>query len=183
MIYTIIIAIVILIVVIAIFSYNKMVKNKNRMLEAWSIIDVFLKKRHDLIPNLVDIVKSYANYEKNTLNEITQKRAAALSADSQHAQIAAETNLSNSLSNFFVSVEAYPELKASANFLDLQKTMTDVEVELERARRYYNGTVREYNIFLQTFPYNLFATLFGFGKGEFFSIDAHEKDVPDVSMQ
>ena len=174
---------VLVILVIAVISvYNKLVKYKNLMQEAWSGIDVFLKKRHDLVPNLVETVKGYATYEKVTLEEITRYRSEAMQAKNPEAQVASENRLGNALANLFVIVENYPNLKANTNFLRLQQQLTDLEHDLELSRRYYNGTVRINNIYVEKFPSNIIAGMFSFQKGVFFAVDSSEKVVPQVSI-
>lgn len=178
-----ILGIVVLLVIIITLIYNKLIKLKNLMQEAWSAIDVFLKKRHDLIPNLVEIVKGYAAHEKSTLEDLTRFRSEAMQAKDQASRMESENNLGKALSQFFVVVENYPTLKANANFLDLQHQLADIENELAMARRYYNGTVRINNIYIERFPSNLIANIFHFVKGEFFTTNENEKTVPDVSFQ
>ena len=170
-----------LITAVAVISiYNKLVMLKNRMQEAWSGIDVFLKKRHDLVPNLVATVKGYATHEQQTLEEITRFRAQAMQAHDQGARIASETGLGQALGRLMVVSENYPDLKASINFLELQKQLSGIEEELSLSRRYYNGTVRENNIRVESFPSNLVAGMFHFVKGTFFEIDKTETAVPNV---
>ncbi len=164
------------------FLYNKMVANKNRMLDAWSGIDVFLKKRHDLIPNLVETVKGYATHEKTTFEQITQYRSEAMQAKSPQDKAESESMLGKALTNLFAVAENYPELKANENFQQLQKQLADLENELESSRRYYNGTVRENNTFMEQFPANMLVGMFSFQKGEFFNISSDEKGVPKVSF-
>jgi LemA protein len=171
------------ILIIAIVSiYNKLVKYRNMMQEAWSGIDVFLKKRHDLVPTLVETVKAYAAHEKTTLEDITRYRSDAMQAKNTEAQVTSENRLANALSNLFVVVEKYPDLKANVNFLRLQQQLADLEHDLESSRRYYNGTVRINNIYVESFPSNIIAVLFNFRKGVFFSADSSEKEVPQVSL-
>jgi len=171
-----------LLIICIIYIYNKLIKNKNRMQEAWSIIDVFLKKRHDLIPSLVNIVQGYSLHEKQTLEDVTRYRSEALHATDTQSQIAIETGLEKSLGKLLVTVESYPDLKANEQFLKLQQQITEVENELEKARRYYNGTVRENNISLESFPSNVIGSLFNFSKGVFFAAGTSEKNTPDVSF-
>lgn len=177
-----IIIIIILIVVAIISIYNKMVANKNRMQEAWSGIDVFMKKRYDLIPNLVETVKGYASHEKSTFQEITASRSAAINAKGTHDKIESEMKLDKALVNLFAVAENYPELKANDNFKQLQSELSNLETDIERARRYYNGTVRENNIYIESFPNNLLAGSFNFQKGEYFNIAEAERSVPKVSF-
>jgi len=165
-----------------IIVYNKLVVLKNRMFEAWSGIDVFLKKRHDLVPNLVAVVKGYATHEKNTLEEVIRLRTLALQAKDQDARIDSETDLGKALGRLIAVVENYPNLKANENFLTLQKQLAVIEEDLGYSRRYYNGTVRENNIYVEKFPSNIIANMFRFVKGKFFEIDRTEKSVPDVSI-
>ena len=155
----------VLLVLIIALMYNKLVKLKNHIQEAWSIIDVFLKKRHDLIPNLVDIVKGYAEHEKRTLEELTGFRSEAMKAKNLTGRIESENNIGKGLMQIFAVVEKYPDLKANANFLDLQRQLADIENELSMARRYYNGTVRVNNIYIERFPSNIIAGMFQFTKG------------------
>lgn len=152
------------------------------MQEAWSIIDVFLKKRHDMIPNLVDIVKGYAIHEKITLEKVTRYRSEAMQADTIQTQIASESGLSKSLDRLLVSIENYPQLAANEQFLKLQQQITELENDLEMARRYYNGTVRENNTYQESFPSNIIARIFNFTKGAFFASASSEKTVPTVSF-
>jgi len=174
---------VLAILIIAVISvYNKLVKYKNLMQEAWSGIDVYLKKRHDLVPNLVETVKGYAAHEKTTLENITRYRSEAMQAKSPEAQVASENHLGKALASLFAVAENYPDLKANANFLLLQQQLTDLERDLESSRRYYNGTVRINNTYMEKFPTNVIAGMFNFQKGVFFAVDSSEKEVPKVSF-
>ena len=174
---------VLLITAMAVISvYNKLVMLKNRMQEAWSGIDVYLKKRHDLVPNLVSTVKGYATHEQQTLEEITRFRAQAMQAQDQGARIASETGLGQALGRLMAVSERYPELKANINFLELQKQLAAIEEELSLSRRYYNGTVRENNIRIESFPSNIIAGMFNFAKGAFFEIDKNQTAVPNVAF-
>lgn len=166
-----------LIATATILVYNKMVRNRNRTQEAWSIIDVFLRKRADLIPALVDVVKGYSEHEQTLLEEITRLRAAA-ATDNRQEQIDSANRLTKALGNLVVVVENYPEIKASEHFLNLQKQLAAIEGDLERARRYYNGTVREQNTCLESFPWNIIAALFRFRKGIFFSLATPDTTPP-----
>jgi len=183
MISLIIILVVLLIMAIVVISiYNKLVSLKNRMQEAWSGIDVYLKKRHDLVPNLVATVKGYAAHEQQTFEEVTRYRSQAMQAKAQEARMESEAGLGQALGRLMIISESYPELKANINFLELQKKLSAIEEELSLSRRYYNGTVRENNIRIESFPSNLIANMFGFKKGAFFEIEKVEKVVPNVSF-
>ena len=169
--------------VMAVISiYNKLVGYKNRMQEAWSGIDVFLKKRHDLVPNLVSTVKAYAAHERQTLEAVIRYRSAAMQAGSPEAQMASEAGLGQALGRLMAVAERYPELKANINFLELQRQLSVLEEDLSLSRRYYNGTVRENNIYIERFPSNIIAGMFNFEKGKFFEIDQNQKAVPNVAF-
>jgi len=179
----VILGVLALTVLMVISIYNKLVGLKNRMKEAWSGIDVFLKKRHDLIPNIVSTVKGYAAHEQQTFEEIARYRSDAMQAKEQRERIALETGLGQALGRLIAVAESYPELKANVNFLELQKQLATIEEELSLSRRYYNGTVRENNIYIEKFPSNIIAGMFRFEKGTFFEIvNTSEKDVPNVSF-
>ncbi len=172
----IIILIILLILFIGIvYIYNKLVRNRNNMEEAWSIIDVLLKKRHDLVPTLVEIVKGYSFYEKKVLEEITAYRSEAIDAKGISSQIKPENELGKALNNLMITAEAYPELKTSEHFLNLQKQLSELETGLERSRRYYNGTVRINNTYQESFPSNIISGIFDFQKGIFFNLDTSAK--------
>ena len=163
--------------------YNRLVKLKVLVEEAWRGIDVQLKKRHDLIPNLVETVKGYATHEKETFQNVTEARSQAVSAGTVEQQQAAENRLNQSLMNLFAVAEQYPDLKANTNFLQLQNELSVVEADIEKSRRYYNGTVRDKNILIDTFPSNIVANIFGFMKSTFFELDnIAEREVPKVSF-
>lgn len=164
-------------------TYNKLVGLKNHMKEAWSVIDVCLKKRYDLIPNLVEIVKGYATHEKQTFESITRYRSEAMQAKDQGSRMQSEAGLGKALVQLLAVAENYPELKANSNFTDLQRQLTELENDLSMARRYYNGTVRENNIYVESFPSNIIAGMFNFQQGQFFEIEQAEKEVPKVSFQ
>jgi len=179
----IIVALLVLVVIVGVSLYNGLVKKRNMMQEAWSGIDVFLKKRYDLIPNLVNTVKGYAGHEKQLLEQVTTLRTQAMQSGSVEQKISAEKELSPALGRLMVSVEAYPDLKANQNFRDLQAQLATIETELEMARRYYNGTVRENNIAVESFPGNIVAGSFKFDKGVFFEIDnVQQRETPNVSF-
>lgn len=179
----IIIAAIVLFLLYGVSIYNRLVKLKTLVEEAWSGIDVQLKKRHDLIPNLVETVKGYASHEKETFQRVTEARTNALNAKTVEQQQAAENQLNRSLMNLFAVAEQYPELKANANFLQLQNELSAIEGDIEKSRRYYNGTVREKNILVDTFPSNIVAGIFGFAKSVFFELENQaERAVPNVNF-
>jgi len=171
-------------VVIAWFvaAYNGFIRGKQRIEEAWSDIEVQLKRRYDLIPNVVSTVKGYAAHEKGVFENVTQARSAAMGAKTKEDQAKAENMLSSTLKTLFAVAEAYPDLKANANFLDLQRELADTENKIQASRRFYNGNVRDFNIRIHSFPSNLIAQIFGFKGAEFFDMDEGEKVVPMVSF-
>lgn len=177
----ILVAIVILVVWI-IFTYNGLITLKNRSDEAWSDIDVQLKRRYDLIPNLVETVKGYAAHEAGTFQKVTEARSAAMNAKSVTEHAEAENMLSQTLKSIFALSEAYPELKANENFLRLQNDLTDTEDKIQASRRFYNGNVRDFNTKLQVFPSNLIGSMLGFLKRDFFEITETERAVPQVKF-
>lgn len=163
--------------------YNKLVKLGTLVDEAWSGIDVQLKKRYDLIPNLVETVKGYASHEKETFENVTKARSQAQNATTVEGQQAAENQLNRSLLNLFAVAEQYPELKANENFLSLQDELSAVESDIEKSRRYYNGTTRDYNILIDQFPSNIIAKMTNFFKAAFFEIDIEaERENPQVKF-
>lgn len=183
MILLVLLAAVVLLAFYGIAIYNKLVKLKNLVAEGWSGIDVQLKKRHDLIPNLVETVKGYAAHENETFENVTRARAAAQQATTIEGQQAAEKQLSTAMMKLIAVAEQYPELKANTNFLDLQTQLGQIEGDLEKARRYYNGTVREQNTLIESFPSNIVANMFHFAKAAFFELDSpEEKAVPNVKF-
>ena len=154
-----------------IIIYNLFVRDKNRVLAAWSDIDVQLKRRHDLIPKLIDAVKQYAAYESSTFSSITALRTRSEDTEGIEKKGKIESELSTKLHQLIALAEDYPDLKANQSFLDLQKNLTDVENHIQYARRYYNGTVRNLNIRVDSFPDMLIARIFGFIPAEFFDFD------------
>ncbi len=178
----VVLAVALLLALALIIVYNKLVRNKNRMQEAWSAIDVFLKRRFDLVPNLVEIVKGYAAHEKNVLEQVTRYRTQAMQAPDLQQRLESETALGRAVGNLVVVGERYPDLKANASFLHLQQQLSELEDDLALARRYYNGTVRENNIALESFPSNMLGSLFGFKKGLFYTVDATEKELPGIKL-
>ncbi len=183
MVYLVVLAIIILSFFYGVSVYNSLVRKKTEMEEGWSSIDVFLKKRYDLIPNLMETVKGYASHEKELFENITKARNLAQNASSVNEQGQAENALKNSMMNLFAIAENYPELKANQNFSELQNELTSLEEEIEMTRRYYNGTVKENNISIESFPSNIIANMFNFDKGEFFEIsNATEREPVKISF-
>lgn len=179
----IILLIFILIVGWLILSYNRLVTLRNRVREAFSDIEVQLKRRYDLIPNLVETVKGYAAHEKGVFEKVTEARARAMGAQSPHERAEAENILSETLKTLFAVAENYPDLKASTNFLELQRELRDTEDKIQAARRFYNTNVLALNTSIESFPTNLMAGAFGFKKEEFFEIeDARAKEAPKVDF-
>jgi LemA protein len=166
--------IVALIIIFAIAIYNSLVKSKVRVDEAWSDITVQLKRRYDLIPNLVNTVKGYATHEKEVFEKVTQARANAISAQGVKEQAKAENQFQETLKSLFAVSEAYPDLKANQNFQDLQAELVDTEDKIQASRRFYNGSARDLNIKIRTFPNIIFAGMLGFKEREFFEVDDAE---------
>jgi LemA protein len=164
-------AIVVAIVLFAIVVFNRLIRQRNQVREGWSGIDVQLRRRTDLVPSLVETVKGYATHERGLFEEVAAKRATSIAADNVGGQAAAERALQGSIGRLFAVAEAYPELKANKNFLDLQQQLSEIEDQLQMARRYYNGTVRDLNISIQSFPNNLVAGLLRFHPEPFFELD------------
>ena len=162
--------------------YNGLIKMKNRVDEAWSDIDVQLKRRYDLIPNLINTVKGYATHEKEVFEKVTEARTRAMNAGTTQEKADAENMLSGTLKSLFAVSEAYPDLKANQNFLELQRELTDTEDKIQASRRFYNGNVRDFNIKIQVFPSNLIAGMLNFTKREFFEAAEGEKDVVKVEF-
>jgi len=163
--------------------YNKLIKLRNMKEEGWSGIDVQLKRRSNLIPNLLESVKGYMGHERSVLEDVTRLRTESMNATSVDAKITAESALTRSLGKLFAVAENYPDLKASQNFIDLQKQLSVLEDEIQMARRYYNGTVRNLNVGIETFPNSIVAGMFNFEKGEFFEIeDESDRAVPKVDF-
>lgn len=170
----IILAAVAVVVLWAIVAYNHFVALVNRAKEAWSDIDVQLKRRYDLIPNLVSTVKGYATHESSAFENVTKARAAAMGAGSLADKSVAENQLAGALKSVFAIAEAYPELKANQNFLALQTELSDTENKIQSARRFYNGNVRDLNTATETFPGNIIASTFNFAPMEFFQLGEGE---------
>jgi LemA protein len=167
----IIIAIIVILAVWVITSYNRFIVLINRAKEAWSDIDVQLKRRYDLIPNLVSTVKGYASHESSAFENVTKARAMAMGASNVADKGKAENMLLGALKSVFAIAEAYPDLKANQNFLDLQSQLTDTENKIQASRRFYNGNVRDLNIAIEAFPGNVISKIFHFAKMELFTLD------------
>lgn len=177
--FWIILAIIAVFVVWLISMYNRLVSLKNRTDESWSDIDVQLKRRYDLIPNLVETVRGYATHEREAFENVTKARAAAMGAQLSPAKRAqAENALSQTLKSLFAIAEAYPQLRASENFSKLQDELSDTENKIQAARRFYNANVRDFNITLQSFPTNIVANAFNFKQREFFEIEGEAEKQP-----
>lgn len=179
----IIFAVIILLVFYGIGVYNKLVNSRNKVKDQWAQIDVQLKRRADLIPNLVETVKGYAKHEKNTLTEVIEARNKFVSAGSINEEIKANNQLTGALNKLFALSESYPELKANQNFISLQNDLKDTEDKISYARQFYNDTVLTYNNLVQMFPSNIVANMFKFEVYEFFKIEEKEKEVPKVSFE
>ncbi len=163
--------------------FNRLVRLRNTLRASWSDIDVLLKKRHDLVPNLVEAVKGYAAHEKNTLEGVTEARARAVRAEGADDKARAENAFTETIQSLFALAEGYPDLKADRSFLELQRQLAEIENEIEYARRYYNAVVRDYNTMTESFPSNLVASGFGFAREQFFALSSPgERDRVDVSF-
>ncbi|HHT9078817.1 Protein LemA [Flavobacterium psychrophilum] len=182
----IIIALLLLLIVVIVFLiavYNSFVTKRNMVDEALSGIDIMLKKRYDLIPNLVETIKGYTTYEKETLLEIVSLRNQARTESNGDKKMKLDTNLSQAVTKIFALAEAYPDLKANTNFQSLQTDLATLETDIERSKRYYNGTVRDYNIATEKFPSNLIAGAFGFQKKNFLEInDTTQRETPKIQF-
>jgi LemA protein len=178
----VIVVLVVLLLLIFWLGYNGLVKRRNQVDNAWSQIDVQLKRRHDLIPNLVETVKGYAAHERGTFEAVTAARANAINAQSPAQQAQAENVLSGALKSLFAVAEAYPDLKANQNFLNLQEELTSAEDRVAYARQYYNDSVLSYNTQVQKFPTVLLAGAFHFEKREFFDAAPEDTETPRVQF-
>lgn len=178
-----IIIIVVALLIYVMFTYNSMIKLRNQVKEAWSDIDVQLKRRYNLIPNIVETVKGYAAHEEAVFTKVTEARANAINATSKKDQSAAENMLSGALKSLFAVAENYPELKANENFMQLQNELVDTEDKIQSARRFYNSITRDFNTKIQQFPSSLIAQAFSFKPEEFFEIEeAKERENVEVSF-
>ncbi len=165
-----ILGIIVILVVMMISLYNRLVRLRNNREQAFADVDVQLRQRHDLIPQLVEAVRGYMQHERGVLTEITEARANAMKASTINEKIEAETRLSNALQGLRISVEAYPDLKASQNFMDLQNEISDVENKIAAARRFFNSATKELNVATEVFPSNIIATLFNFRREPMFDL-------------
>jgi len=180
----ILLGILVLVLLWAVYAYNRFVRLTVRAKEAWADIDVQLKRRYDLIPNLINTVKGYAKHERETFEKVTEMRAQAMAAGGVREQGQAENMLTDALRSLFAVAENYPDLKANENFLELQRELSDTENKIQAARRFYNTNVRDLNIGLESFPQNLIGQMFNFAKREFFEIeeDAAAREPVKVSF-
>jgi len=179
----IVLGMVAVVVLYGVVTYNRLVRSKNLAAEGWSGIDVQLRRRADLIPNLVTTVQAYATHERSVFAEVTQARAATLGAKNIDSNAAAAASMQVALANLFAVAEAYPELKADANFRQLATELSTIEDDIQFARRYYNGATRNFNVQIESFPSNLIAGFFRFKKAEYFNIgDEAARSVPKVSL-
>jgi LemA protein len=178
----IILVIVVLVGLYAVFSYNGLVSLRNRIENAWAQIDVQLKRRYDLIPNLVETVKGYASHERETLDAVVEARNAGMNASGPHDQAEAENQITGALKSLFALSEAYPDLKANQNFAQLQEELTGTEGRIAYARQFYNDTVYRYNTKIQSFPSNVLANAFRFSEREYFEADDESRGPTQVQF-
>jgi LemA protein len=171
---TIVLIIVAVVILYGVFVYNKFIALINRSDEAWADIDVQLKRRYDLIPNLINTVKGYAKHEEGTFSKVTEMRARAINAQGAAGKAEAENMLTSALRSVFAVAENYPDLKANENFLELQRELSDTENKIQASRRFYNTNVRDLNTALQSFPQNMIGNVFNFKDKEFFELDESE---------
>ncbi len=179
----ILLIIVVVIAVVVIGMYNKFIRLIQRTKEAWADIDVQLKRRYDLIPNLVNTVKGYTTHESETFEKVTAARTAAMNAGTVEEQGQAENMLTGALKSLFAVSEAYPDLKANQNFLELQRELSDTENKIQAARRFYNGNVRDLNTSIQVFPGNIIASVFNFETQEYFEIEEGSEEKENVEVK
>ena len=183
MIGLVLLGILALVAVWAVTIFNKLVKNKNLVMEGWSGIDVQLKRRYDLIPNLVETIKGYTSHEEGVLTKVVELRNAAGQATTAAEKAPIETALTGMLRQVFALAEAYPDLKANQNFLELQEQLAEIEEQIQFSRRYYNGAARDMNILVQSFPSNFIANAFNFSAADYFEIElATEREAPKVEF-
>ena len=182
MVLYVVIGIIVLLAIYLLVTYNSLVKSNNIVKEAFSTMDIYLKKRWDLIPNLVETVKGYAKYEKETYNEITSLRTNSYESMTMNKKINVNEQLTQDISKMMAILENYPELKASENFLQLSRDLTKIEDEIANSRKYYNGTVRIFNNKIQMFPTNIVASMFGFKQANMFEANTEEKNNVKVEL-
>jgi LemA protein len=181
--FLILLVIVALLILMFVGSYNGLVKLRNTSEQAWSDVDVQLKRRYDLVPNLVETVKGYASHEKDTFEKVVQARNMAMQATSPEDKAKAENILQSTLKSLFALAEAYPDLKANQNFIQLQTELANIEEQIQLSRRYYNAVVRDLNTKVESVPSNIVANMFNFQKKEYFELDsAEERKAPQVSF-
>ncbi len=183
----VVVGIIVLVIIVIVAVYNNLVRLRNRVEEAWSDIDVQLKRRYDLIPNLINTVKGYAAHEQDTLNQVTQARTQAMNSQQSKGdaktQAENENMLSSTLKSLFAVSENYPDLKANQNFLELQQELSDTENKIQAARRFYNGNVLSYNTKIQTVPANIIANILKFTEKDFFELTEEKaKEAPKVNF-
>lgn len=178
----VILAIIVVVALWLVSVFNGLIKFKNRTKEAWSDIDVQLKRRYDLIPNLVETAKGYAKHEQGTFEKVIKARNVAMQAQGAEAKGKAENMLTDTLKSIFALAEAYPDLKANQNFLKLQDELSDTENKIQASRRFYNGNVRDFNTKIEMFPTNMVAGILGFSKFEFFEAEETEKENVQVKF-
>jgi LemA protein len=181
--FIVLLVVIVVVVALLVGMYNSLVQLRVRADSAWSDIDVQLKRRHDLIPNIVETVKGYAGHEKSTFEDVAKFRSMAMQATGPADRAAAENQLTGALKSLFAVAENYPQLRASEQFTGLQNSLNEIEDALQNARRYYNAVVRDYNTKLQVFPTNMFAGAFGFQAKQFFEVGAaEEREAPAVKF-
>lgn len=173
---------IVLMILFVVIIYNKLIRLRNTVQSSWSDIDVQLKKRYDLVPNLVETVKGYATHERSVFEKVSEARSMAMQASSPAEKAKAENMFRDTLKSLFAVAEAYPELKANANFMQLQAQLKELEDNIEYARRYYNAVVRDFNILIESFPSNIIASQFRFQKEEFFELEAPEVERKPVKV-
>lgn len=176
--FIVVLAIIIGVLAGVILIYNKLIRLRNTVKSSWSDIDVQCKKRYDLVPNLVETVKGYAAHERGLLEKVTQARSMAMQASTPNEMAKAENMIRDTLKSLFAVAEAYPELKANANFMQLQNNLNEIENNIEYARRYYNAVVRDFNILIESFPSNIVASVFSFRQAELFQLES-----PDIERK
>ena len=181
--FLIFIVILAVLIFVSVGIYNGLVKLRNSSEQAWSDVDVQLKRRYDLVPNLVETVKGYASHEKETFEKVVQARNQAMNATSPEDKAQAENFLQSTLKSLFALAEAYPELKANQNFIELQTELSNIEEQIQLARRYYNAVVRDLNTRIESVPSNIIANIFNFQKRDYFELEsAEERTAPQVSF-